>query len=66
MKAVKQATRSQTNSTKNRSRQDDSVLHRACPKCNGKLTLKTGRYGKFYGCSHYPACRYTENVKVNG
>ncbi len=66
VKAVKQATRPQTNSTKNRSWQDDSVLHTACPKCNGKLTLKTGRYGKFYGCSHYPSCRYTENVKING
>ena len=40
------------------------TLHTACPKCNGKLTLKTGRYGKFYGCSNYPDCRYTENVNA--
>lgn len=33
-----------------------------CPKCEGQLTLKAGRYGKFYGCSNYPGCRYTERV----
>jgi hypothetical protein len=66
VKAVKQATCPQTSHAKSRSMQNASPLNRACPKCNGKLTLKTGRYGKFYGCSHYPACRYTKNVKVNG
>ncbi|MCG7333672.1 topoisomerase DNA-binding C4 zinc finger domain-containing protein [Sporosarcina sp. ACRSM] len=65
VKATKQATRPQTSYAKNTYRQDASVLHTACPKCNGKLTLKTGRYGKFYGCSNYPACRYTENVKTD-
>lgn len=34
-----------------------------CPKCEGQLTLKAGRYGKFYGCSNYPDCQYTEKVK---
>ena len=36
-----------------------------CPECEGQLTLKSGRYGKFYGCSHYPACRYTKNWSAN-
>ena len=30
-----------------------------CPKCNGELKLRTGKYGKFYGCSNYPACKFT-------
>ena len=30
-----------------------------CPRCNGKLKLRTGRNGKFYGCSNYPRCRFT-------
>ncbi len=59
---VKKTAHSYTGHAKNMSK-DDTVLHTDCPKCNGKLTLKTGRYGKFYGCSRYPICRYTENVK---
>ena len=34
---------------------------RFCPKCGGKLVLKDGKYGKFYGCSNFPECRYTRN-----
>ena len=30
-----------------------------CPKCNGKLVYRKGPYGKFYGCSNFPGCRYT-------
>ncbi|MBO4558078.1 MAG: NERD domain-containing protein [Bacteroidales bacterium] len=30
-----------------------------CPRCGGKLVLRSGKYGKFYGCSSYPKCRYT-------
>lgn len=33
-----------------------------CPKCGGQLKKKKGKYGAFYGCSQYPACRYTEKV----
>jgi DNA topoisomerase-1 len=33
---------------------------RLCPKCGaGRLSLKTGRFGAFVGCSNYPACTYT-------
>jgi hypothetical protein len=30
-----------------------------CPRCGGKLVLRNGRYGQFYGCSNYPKCRFT-------
>ena len=30
-----------------------------CPKCGGKLVLRHGKYGAFYGCSNYPDCRFT-------
>lgn len=33
-----------------------------CPKCNGRLVLRTGKYGKFYGCSNYPTCRFTKQI----
>ena len=29
-----------------------------CPKCGGKLVERTSKYGKFYGCSNYPKCKY--------
>ncbi len=30
-----------------------------CPKCNGQLVLRKGRYGQFYGCANYPNCKFT-------
>ncbi len=30
-----------------------------CPRCCHKLVLREGRFGKFYGCSDYPKCRFT-------
>jgi DNA topoisomerase-1 len=33
---------------------------RQCPKCEeGQLSLKTGKYGAFVGCTRYPECRFT-------
>ncbi|MGC6471717.1 MAG: type I DNA topoisomerase [Parvibaculales bacterium] len=33
---------------------------RVCPKCNeGQLSLKTGKFGAFVGCTNYPECRFT-------
>ena len=39
-----------------------------CPLCGGELILRTAQKGpyagnKFYGCSNYPKCRYTRNLK---
>ncbi len=31
-----------------------------CPKCKGRLVERTGKYGKFIGCSNYPKCKYTK------
>lgn len=30
-----------------------------CPKCGGELKLRSGKYGKFYGCVNYPNCKFT-------
>jgi len=40
----------------------EEPVGRDCPSCGGVNTLvvRYGRYGKFIGCSNYPACRYTE------
>ena len=34
-----------------------------CPKCGKKMIVREGKHGKFYGCSGYPDCTYTENIK---
>ncbi len=43
---------------------------RACPNCGeGRLSLKTSRFGPFIGCSNYPECRFTRqlaNTNNNG
>ena len=34
-----------------------------CPRCDVDLVVRKGRYGKFYGCSNYPKCRFTMPYK---
>ncbi len=33
-----------------------------CPKCGNILVKRKGQYGKFYGCSNFPKCRYTLKI----
>ena len=35
------------------------VKNQICPKCGNELKLRSGKYGKFYGCSNYPYCKFT-------
>lgn len=40
---------------------------RRCPRCGGRLVIRTASRGvnagnKFFGCSNFPRCRYTENL----
>lgn len=40
---------------------------RSCPSCNaGRLSLKTGKFGAFIGCSNYPECRFTRQFSQGG
>lgn len=34
-----------------------------CPRCGGELVKRKGRFGAFFGCSNYPGCRYTKNIR---
>jgi len=34
-----------------------------CPECGEPLVVRTGRRGKFLGCSAFPKCRYTRNIE---
>jgi DNA topoisomerase-1 len=37
-----------------------------CPECGRPLMLKRGRFGKFVGCSGYPACRFSKAIPLPG
>ena len=34
-----------------------------CPECGGQLRERSGPYGRFMGCSNYPACSYKRKVR---
>lgn len=36
---------------------------RQCPDCGAPLAVRSGRYGKFIGCSAYPQCRHIEPLE---
>jgi len=33
---------------------------RKCPQCGKPVIIRLGRFGKFYACSGFPECRFTE------
>ncbi|QDQ40461.1 type I DNA topoisomerase [Legionella geestiana] len=39
------------------------VEGRNCPACDSALHIKSGRYGRFIGCSNYPACKHMEPLE---
>lgn len=42
---------------------DREVSAGLCPRCDGRLVLRKGKYGSFYGCSNYPKCKYTKKIE---
>lgn len=42
------------------SREPEIIAGRSCPECQSALHVKTGKYGKFIGCSSYPKCKFME------
>jgi len=33
-----------------------------CPSCAGPMTLREGKFGKFWSCLRYPECKGTRDV----
>jgi hypothetical protein len=54
-KARRQHVRQVRNQVHERRRREKQKV---CPRCGGSLNLIDGKYGKFYGCSNYPKCKY--------
>ncbi len=43
---------------------EDGSDPRICPKCGeGKLSVKTGKFGAFIGCENYPTCNFTRQIQ---
>ena len=38
----------------------ETPTDKKCPKCSSPIIIKIGRFGKFYACSQFPKCKYTE------
>lgn len=45
--------------TRNSIGKKNLIDNHICPKCGGQLVERKGRYGKFWGCSNYPRCKFT-------
>ncbi len=41
---------------------DSKKIVKKCPKCDGGLIRKKGKFGYFLGCSNYPTCTYMEKI----
>lgn len=40
----------------------EEVPGRLCPKDEGKLLIRSGKFGKFISCANYPKCKHIENI----
>ena len=44
---------------------EDEQVGERCPTCeDGDLLFKSGKFGRFIGCSSYPDCRYTQPIST--
>lgn len=34
-----------------------------CPDCGSELSMKTGRFGPYFGCNAYPKCSFVSNLR---
>ena len=44
----------------------EEIKDQTCPKCDGPLVTKQGRYGRFIACKRYPDCDFTQSLNANG
>ena len=44
---------------------EEKYKNEVCEKCGAQMTLKTGRFGPFLGCSAYPKCKNIRNIAEN-
>ncbi|MCF7806786.1 MAG: topoisomerase DNA-binding C4 zinc finger domain-containing protein, partial [Simkaniaceae bacterium] len=45
---------------------DDFDWDQPCPKCGGKMRVRAGKFGVFFGCEKYPKCNGIVNIPKKG
>lgn len=40
----------------------DETTDKICPDCGKPIVIRLGRFGKFFACSGFPDCKYTEKI----
>jgi DNA topoisomerase I len=40
-------------------------IDETCPKCGSQLAIRLGRNGRFIGCTNYPDCDYTRDLRTD-
>ncbi len=48
-----------------KSNENESNIPSKCTKCGSELEERSGKYGKFLGCTNFPQCRYTYDLSGN-
>ncbi len=43
----------------------EKAAKKICPKCGASVLIRLGKFGRFYACSRFPKCKYTESLKEN-
>ncbi len=43
-------------------RRQENIERGICPRCGGKLVLRNHGTEQFFGCSNFPACKFTKNI----
>lgn len=46
-----------------RKKMEEEMNLEPCPDCGSPLTVKSGRYGVFVGCSGYPKCKHIKKIE---
>lgn len=52
-----------TNRTAAEKQQHIDDINTKCPFCGSELVIRNGKYGQFWGCSMYPKCGFTRQIK---
>ncbi len=42
----------------------DIATDKVCPECAKPMVEKLGRFGRFYACTGFPECKYTESLET--
>ena len=52
-----------SNTIKKKDDYNQKIDNLICPSCGARLVIRESKYGKFYGCSNYPKCKFTKNME---